>query len=201
MSEPVRVTSTFNRVMAVVLWIVAGCGMVAALVSADDRQLWVYPAAAATGVLAWVALWRPCVEVGDAGVRLQNVTHHVLVPWEALVHVDTRRALTLRTPAGEFVAWSAPAPGVLSALGSNARAARREARAAGEEVRNSDLVGSDSGNAAVVVREQWTRRRERGEIELGVAGSTEVRRHWQPALPLLGAVLVIATVWAMIATA
>lgn len=201
MSEPVRVTSTFNRVMAVVLWVVAGCAVVAALVGGDARQLWLYPAAAATSVLAWVALWRPCVEVVDAGVRLQNVTHQVLVPWEALVHVDTRRALTLRTPAGDFVAWSAPAPGLLSALGPNARAARREARAAGEEVRNSDLVGSDSGNAAVVVREQWARRRESGQIELGVAGSTAVRRHWEPALPALAVALIVATIWVMIATA
>ena len=48
MSEPVRVTSTFNRVMAVVLWVVAGCAVLAALVGGDARQLWLYPAAAAT---------------------------------------------------------------------------------------------------------------------------------------------------------
>lgn len=201
MSQPVRVTSTFNRLMAVLVWVVAGCAVLAALISGRESLVWVYPAAAAAGVLGWVALWRPHVEVSDAGVRLQNVTHHVLVPWQALIHVDTRRALTLLTPQGAFVAWSAPAPGLLSSLNSSARTARREARAAGEEVRTSDLVGSDSGNAAVVIREQWTHRRDRGDVELGVAGSTEVRRQWQPGLPLLGAALVIATVWTMIATA
>jgi len=201
MSEAVRVTSTFNRVMAVVVWVVSGLAVMAALWGGQDRLLWVYPAAAAAGGLGWVALWRPHVEVSDAGVRLQNVTHHVLVPWQALIHVDTRRALTLLTPQGAFAAWSAPAPGLLSSLNSTARTARREARAAGDDVRTSDLVGSDSGNAAVVIREHWAHRRERGEVELGVAATTEVRRQWQPGLPLLGAALIVATVWAMIATA
>ncbi|GAA3915694.1 PH domain-containing protein [Microbacterium invictum] len=201
MSEPVRVRSTFNRSMAVVVWTVAGLAVLTALWTDRENMLWVYPAAAAAGVLGWVALWRPHVEVSDAGIRLQNVTHRVLVPWHALIHVDTRRALTLLTPQGAFVAWSAPAPGLLSALNSNARTARREARAAGADVRNSDLVGSDSGNAAVVIREQWENRRERGDVELGVAAETPVRRQWEPALPLLGGLLVVVTLWTMVATA
>lgn len=199
--QSLRMTSTFNRAAAVGVWIACGCAAVLALWSGAERLLWVYPGAALGVVLGWIALWRPYVAVSDAGVAVQNVTHRVLVPWEALVLVDTRRALSLRTPRATFTAWSAPAPGFLTAMFATGREVNREARAAGAATRHGDLIGSDSGNAAVVIREQWRARLDAGTVRVGVADEITVRREWELGLPTLAAVLGIVTVWVLIVTA
>lgn len=199
--QTLRMTSTFNRVAAVGVWIACGCAVVLALWSGQERLLWVYPGAMLGAVLAWIALWRPYVEVSDTGVRLQNVSHRVDVPWEALVLVDTRRALSLRTPRATYTAWSAPAPGFLAAMFATGREVNREARASGAPARHGDLIGTDSGNAAVVIREQWRSRLDAGTVTLGVADETPVSRHWELGLPMLAGVLAVVTLWVLIATA
>jgi hypothetical protein len=161
----IRIDSRFNRIAAVIVWSLAGLAVITAVWSADPRLTWVYAAAPLAALLGWMALWRPCVEVSDRGVRIENVSHDVDVPWEALVHVETARALTLHTPSGSFTAWSAPAPGFFTTMMGNAKA-RREASAAGGDARPSDRMGTDSGNAALVVRESWRSRLDAGQVEL-----------------------------------
>jgi len=195
----IRIDSRFNRIAAVIVWSLATLAVITAVWSADARLLWVYAGAPLAALLGWAALWRPCVIVSDRGVRIENVSHDVDVPWEALVHVDTPRALTLHTPSGSFTAWSAPAPGVFTTMMGTAKA-RREARASGGEVRPSDRMGTDSGNAAVVVRETWRRRLDAGQVELGVADETPVKRRWHLAFLATSVVLAVASVALIIAT-
>ena len=45
--------------------------------------------------LGWLLFWMPSVVVHDAGVTLENPFRSIEVPWGAMVHVDTRFALTL----------------------------------------------------------------------------------------------------------
>ncbi|WP_106814329.1 PH domain-containing protein [Microbacterium timonense] len=197
--QAIRIDSRFNRIAAVIVWSLAALAVVTAVWSADVRLAWVYAAAPLAALLGWAALWRPSVTVSATGVRLENVSHDVDVPWEALVHVDTKRALTLHTPSGAFTAWSAPAPGLFSTMMGNAKA-RREARAAGGAVLGSDRLGTDSGNAALVVRETWRRRLDAGQVELGVADETPVTRRWHVALLTACAVLAAASIALIIAT-
>jgi hypothetical protein len=196
---PIRIDSRFNRVAAVIVWSLAALAVVTAVWSADPRLTWVYAAAPLAALLGWGALWRPSVVVSDHGVRVENVSHDVDVPWEALVHVDTRRALTLHSPSGTVTAWSAPAPGLFSNMMGNAKA-RREARAAGGASLGSDRLGTDSGNAALVVRETWRRRLDAGQVNVGVADETPVKRHWHVTFLAVSTVLAIASIALIIAT-
>ncbi|WP_375383853.1 PH domain-containing protein [uncultured Microbacterium sp.] len=193
--------SRFNRIMAIVCWVAAALILIAAATSVDLRFVWIYPAAALIAFLAWVALWRPYVGVDDDGVTLQNVSHRVLVPWPALIHVDTRYALTLHTPGQKFVAWAAPAPGALSSAVAGRRAVNREAKAAGAVLRPGDLLGTESGDAATVVREQWQRRVESNSIPAGMADDIAVTRDWNITAGAVVAVLIVATGWALATTA
>ncbi|MDR7186540.1 hypothetical protein J2X85_003597 [Microbacterium trichothecenolyticum] len=194
-----RIDSRFNRIAAVIVWSLAALAVITAVWSADPRLTWVYAAAPLAALLGWMALWRPCVEVSDRGVRIENVSHDVDVPWEALVHVETARALTLHTPSGSFTAWSAPAPGFFTTMMGNAKA-RREASAAGGDARPSDRMGTDSGNAALVVRESWRSRLDAGQVELGVADETPVKRHWHVTFLIASIVLAAASIALIVAT-
>ena len=150
--------------------------------------------------LGWAALWRPGVGVGDDGIHVRNVTHTVDIPWEALIHLDTKHALTLLTPGQRFTAWSAPAPGIMTAQIIGRRPLNREGRAVGGAPRMGDLLGSDSGDAAMMVRDEWQRRLDAGLVTLGVADDVPVTRRWD--IPVLGitALLLAATFWALAAT-
>lgn len=195
----IRIDSRFNRIAAVIVWSLAALAVITAVWSSDARLTWVYAGAPLAALLGWAALWRPSVVVSDHGVRIENVSHDVDVPWEALVHVDTAPALTLHTPSGSFTAWSAPAPGFFDTMMGNAKA-RREASAAGGDARPSDRLGTDSGNAALVVRETWRRRLDAGQVELGVADETPVNRHWHLLYLVASAVLAVASVALIIVT-
>jgi len=196
MSDTVTLHSRFNRTFAVVVWGLSGF-MVFVALAGDEDLLALYPAAALLSLFAWAGLWRPGVRVDDTGVVVQNVTHRVAIPWAALIHVDTRFALTLHTPSGKFSAWSAPAPGMIGAMRAGRNPANREARAADATLRAGDLLGTESGNAATVVREQWRRGLDSGQVQSGIADEVPVHRQWD--VPVLAAMtaLTAATVWAL----
>lgn len=197
MPAAITLTSTFNRVAAVLVWVLAAVLVVTAITSDDARFLFLYPAAGLLTLFGWVGLWRPFVRVTDEGVTVQNVTHSVFVPWEALVHVDTRYALTLHTPAAKYAAWSAPAPGMLGSIRARRNRPNREARASGEHLRAGDLIGTESGDAATVVRERWNRRLRAGGVETGIADQVSVRRHWDVPTIAGIALLTAATIGAL----
>lgn len=193
--------SRFNRVLAVVIWAITAVLLVTTLVAGSDSRILALLPAAFVGLFAWTALWRPYVRVDDAGVRIRNVLRTVEVPWEALIHVDTRYALTLYTPGHQFSAWAAPAPGRTGT--AMARRAENHGRvdaapAVDGKVRPGDLLASESGQAAYIVRERWNTLRDAGRVEAGVADETHVPRHVHWWLDLALVVLVIGAVWALI---
>lgn len=190
MGESVTLHSRFNRTLAVVVWVLSGLIAVGALLG-DERLVPLSPAAALLSLFGWAGLWRPGVRVDDAGVVIQNVTHRVTIPWTALIHVDTRYALTLHTPSGKFAAWSAPAPGLIGSMRASRNATNRETRAADASLRAGDLLGTESGSPATVVREQWRRRLDSGQVQTGIADDVPVRRQWDtPVLAGLAALAV-----------
>lgn len=190
--------SRFNRVTAIIVWVAAAVVLGAVIVSGDAEFVWLYPAVALAALLAWAALWVPGVSVDDRGVRVRNVTHTVVVPWEALIHVDTKHALTLHTPNGRVSVWSAPAPGFLASVAARRSDTNRERRSTEGELRPGDLAGTDSGDAALVVREAWQRRRAEGRIDSGVADSVHLIREWHVAV-IVPAIVLLATVITLLA--
>jgi len=198
MGDTVTLHSRFNRILAVVLWALSGLMIFIALVG-DAHLVALYPGAALLALFAWAGLWRPAVRVGADGVEVRNVTHRVAIPWTALIHVDTRYALTLHTPSGKFAAWSAPAPGMIGSMRASRNPANREARAADASLRAGDLLGTESGNAATVVREQWRRGLDSGHVQTGIADAVPVHRQWDVPVLAAMAALAAATVWALIA--
>lgn len=197
-----RFTSRFNRVIAIAAWVVVAGATIAYLVShrGIPQPLWLLPAAL-IAFTAWTWLWCPAIEVDDAGVTLRNPARTVHVPWSALIEVETRFALTLVTPTRRYSAWAAPAPGRTGV----ALARRRQLRAPGMGIpgvtvgaRPGDLPGTESGEAAAIIRTRWHELRESGRIEIGVAAQTRVRIQvlwWQDAVLLAllaGCVLAVA---------
>lgn len=195
--------SRFNRALAVVAWALDAFVLVAYVwVHGDLRDPFVLVPVAFVALLVWVALWRPRVQIDDTAIEMRNVFRTVTVPWTALINVDTKYALTLFTPGHRYSAWAAPAPGRTGA----AMAARKQDRgrvqfapvSAEGTVRPGDLVASESGQVAYLIRERWARLRDAGRIEAGIADSTPVgiRVHWW--LNVAVAVLFVAGVLVLV---
>lgn len=177
--------SKFNRGLAIALWAIVALLFVTTVLNDatwQDRVLAVVPSAFGV-LLGWVALWRPRLTVDDDGIEVVNVFHTVHVPWAALVHVDTRFALTLVTPHRKVAVWAAPAPGragVALARRQNQRHGRVVPEAEDGNRRAGDLLSTASGDAAYLIRHRWHELREREAIELGTADSVRVpvTVHW-----------------------
>ena len=176
--------SRFNRVLAVLIWAAAGVASIGLLVSVRDARLLYIVPCGMFALLAWAMLWRPQFTVAEHGVEVVNVTRTIRIPWAALIHVDTKYALTLYTPGRKFPVWSAPAPGTASTL----RATRRETKggvakpSVADSVRRpGDLLSTESGAAAEVVRRRWAQLQDSGVIETGLADETPVTVRWHTA--------------------
>lgn len=191
--------SRFNRILAVVVWSVDAFVVAAVLFGTQADRLLTLAPGVFVAVFAWAGLWRPSVDVDDERIRIVNVFRSIEIPWAALIHIDTRFALTLHTPGHRFSAWAAPAPGRTGT--TIARRAERsgrvgEARRPDGTVRPGDLLASESGQAAALVRDTWDRLRESGAIATGEADTTPVAVRWHRmlvgALVLLAAASVVA---------
>lgn len=110
MGETRTYRSAFSRALAVVTVALAVVLLGRQVLDAGMAGLVYAAPVALVGLLAWLAFWRPCVEVSDGGVLLRNVWRTVHVPWPALRDVDDRLGLRLVTAYGSYQAWAAPAP-------------------------------------------------------------------------------------------
>ncbi|MFC7850617.1 PH domain-containing protein [Arthrobacter sp. NPDC057388] len=183
-----------NKWFAGFSWFVAAAGLAGLLVAGG------LPAMAGSwpllliAYLGWLLFWRPAVVIDDAGVTIENPFRAIRVPWAALVHVDTRYALTLVTPGKSYGAWAAPAPGIWggrNARPEDLRGLPDSTYGPGNSVRPGDLKTTDSGQAAQLVRGRWQQLVESGLLDAGAADTTPVTvtfrwREAAAALLLLG---------------
>lgn len=193
--------SRFNRVLAVVLWALSVFAAVSLFLVPPGAHLYYLVPCAFVALFAWEILWHPQLHVDDDAVHLTNALRSVSIPWPALVHVDTKYALTLYTPGRRYSAWAAPAPG----RGTTFRASRSGGGIAPRAVplengaaRPGDLLGTESGEAAQLVRARWSRLRDAGLIETGVADATPVQVSWHVAADAGLVVLAAASVAAVL---
>lgn len=192
--ERESLSSRFNRVLAIGIWIISAVISVSLFFVAQPSQIAYLVPLAFVNLLVWEALWRPVLVVSDGRIEVTNPFRSIEIPWESLVNVDTKFALTLFTPGRRFEVWIAPSPGRSFGY-SNAILANREvARLSPNStstVRPGDLASSESGAAASIVRSRWELLQASGLIEAGIADVAQVtvRWHWST---IVAAVLLLA---------
>jgi len=167
--------STFTRVLCGIAWAIIAAVAIGLLVvpSATDAPALVVVGALGAAALVSGILWSPSISVDDDGVQVDNIAVRYVVPWAALIHVDTRYALQLHTPGRRIGVTAAPAPGATGSLRA-ARAHRRSEDPSAPQIRPGELPTTDSGRAAAMVRTRWHALRDAGRVEAGVAESTPV---------------------------
>lgn len=191
---PETVTSLFNRVLAMGIWVVSAA-LGGSLFFLERPSLFAYLVPLAfVGLLAWEGLWQPALVVSDAGIGVRNPFRTVQIPWNALVNVETRFALTLFTPGRRFEVWVAPSPGRsfgYREANKADRTANRLSPSPDRTQRPADLKRSESGSAASLVLARWDLVRSAGAIELGVADTVRISVQWSwPAIAALAALFV-----------
>lgn len=155
---------------------------------------------AACGCLALVALglalyWRPRLEIRPEEVRLVNPVRTVSIPWERIVDVRTRFAVTIAVEDRTYSSFALPASGAGAALRAGADAVNRNHPIARPDggVRVGDLTSTASGAAAHRVRTEWQRRIETGQLDVfAQGGDAEPVRTRVVAGPLAASAVLLA---------
>ncbi|MCY7405302.1 MAG: PH domain-containing protein [Cryobacterium sp.] len=198
-AAPVVFFSRFNRIVAATFWMLCALSVLSLFLLPSGTQLYYLVGLAFIALFVWEVLWAPLVRVSDDAVTLANPLRTVVIPWAALINVDTKFALTLFTPGRKFAAFAAPAPGRNLIHASNNQIADPVPFMTGQP-RPGDLLSSESGEAAHLVRSRWDRLLAANLIEAGVAEQTPilVRWHWGRGaiLVFLGAASIAAVVLA-----
>lgn len=175
------VNSRFNRVLAIGLWAISAAIAISLFFVGRPSQLAYLLPLAFLDLLIWEGLWRPLLTITGDGVEVMNPLRSVQIPWNALVNVDTKFALTLFTPGRKFEVWIAPSPGRSFGYRSAAlaeREIRRTSPHSSSTVRPGDLVTSESGAAASLVRSRWELLQTSGLVEAGIAHEVAVTVQW-----------------------
>lgn len=102
--------------MAIVLYSVAGAGLLLAIFSGLVLRdiLLSIPVLALVAYCGYWLFWFPVVTVSEQDVTVVNPGRTVTVPWADLRSIGTKYSLTLETTAGKCSAWAAPAPSAVS---------------------------------------------------------------------------------------
>jgi hypothetical protein len=119
----------------------------------------------------------------------------VRISWPAIVSVDTKYSLTIRTRGAKYTAWAAPAPSRLSTM----RATRSdlshlpESSYASGTVGLGDIPNSDSGLAALNIRRYWEQLQREGHLDSQAVEGTGVHVSWHVWQLIVVGVLAVAT--------
>ncbi|MBH0131093.1 PH domain-containing protein [Salinibacterium sp. NK8237] len=200
MSPNFTLHSRFGRVLSIIVIAAFAAGLVITAIQGRWLDaLQVAPIFGLLSLLTWAMFWRPNVYVTAAGVSVRNVLRTIEVAWPEIRRIDTKYALTLETPHGTVTAWAAPAPGrhsVFSAVRQDGANLPESSYLAGT-VRPGDLITSDSGQAAHVIRTHWEQLRDDGHLDVATSEFTKLRVtwHWRTiaALVALTALVFVST--------
>ena len=181
----------FGRVLSVIVVVIAATGIAGYLVAGDPIGLVRYgwgPLLLAAVALA--LFWFPRLSIAEHEVTVRNVFSTTHLPWPAITLVDTKWALTLHTVDRKVTVWASPAPNRYASQS----ATRSSARIASSNFapRPGDLLETQGGAAAFVIRHHWEDLRADGLLDAGAEpGSVRRDIHWV-TIAVLG-VLAIAT--------
>lgn len=208
MSDRITIGSRIGRVLSSTAIGLIAVGIVASVVEGGIALLNI-PPLALIGTVAWALYWMPSVSVTQDEVTFRNVLRTVRIPWGAIESVETRRGLAIVAGGKTYRAWAAPAPGLLSTLGSSGAdmlALPGSARMR-EPLQPTSRARSER-NASSLVLERWEEFQKEQRLEYGertesgqddarpAAASPVVRWH----LITIAAVLVLAVATALVTT-
>ena len=180
-----------------VVWAIVAVSLVSSVLThGPDSLLGSWPLLTIAYVTWWLA-WYPAVVIGDHQVVLRNPVRTISVPWNALVTVDTKYALTLVTPRRKYSAWAAPAPGMFGvhrARTDHVQGLPETTYGPAQSIRPGDLANSDSGAAAYQVRKRWAELLAADRVRIGEADSVPVGRTPNWAVLAAGTALVVLSV-------
>jgi hypothetical protein len=189
--------SRFGRVLSIIIFAASAVALVVTAIQGRAVEaLQLVPVFGLVSLLTWATFWRPEVRVTVAGVTLRNVIRTVEIAWPEIRRIDTKYALTLETAHGTVTAWSAPAPGrhsVFSAVRQDGANLPESSYLAGT-VRPGDLITSDSGQAAYVIRTHWEQLRDDGHLDHASSEYPKLRVTWHTRT-LAGIAALIVMVW------
>ena len=140
----------------------------------------------------YAAFWRPRLIVREGSVNVRNVIVTHEIEWGAISRIDTKWGLTLFVGRKRISVWAAPAPSRYAAMVASRDQGQHlpESTYLAGTVRPGDLVTTDSGGAAAIVRRHWEKRSsDSGLVESRVNGGLAV------LLVLLGAAAAAALFW------
>jgi hypothetical protein len=188
--------SNTNKVISIAGWGVLGLGVIAAFLTGRPSAVLGLLPIATIALLIWLLFWRPAIIVEDAGVTLVNQFQTVVIPWAKIVDVETKWSMTIVTPARRYRGAAAPAPGAV--YRPNMSGATRTGRVIDGSISKADTPGTDSGDAATIVRRRLQAMADAGTLPIGQADSMRVttRVHWMSIAVL--AVLVAASIPALL---
>jgi hypothetical protein len=110
--------------------------------------------------VVYAAFWRPRLIIRETGVNVRNIVTTHEIEWGAISRIDTKWGLTLFLGTKRINVWAAPAPSRYAAMFASRDQGQHlpESTYLAGTVRPGDLVTSDSGGAAALVRRYWERR-------------------------------------------
>lgn len=192
------VHSRVNRGFAIASWaLLAVLGVLLALQSQLQGVVATAIVVAWLAYAAYAGLWAPALEVGARDAQIRNPLRTISVSWDALIHVDTKYSLTLHTPGRAWPVWCAPQASALAARRAAKRVCDdrdpRDPRSALDSgIPVGDLPGTESGDAAALVRQRWEQRPASRVDADDVAVPVTV--HWGRVAALVGGPVLAATV-------
>lgn len=195
MAETIVIASRFGKGITVVVAAVCAIGIGSTVITAPDETLRVVPWLLLLGVGCWALYWNPAVIIGEQAVQFRNIVRTVEIPYAAITGVDTRFALTVNALGKRYSAWGAPA----ASRWSVTRARREDVEHLPETtyveggIRPGDLLRSDSGQAAYLIRERQL------AVHESAADSPPVVVRWQRAVTVtLATLLALALLVALL---
>ena len=138
----------------------------------------------------------PRITIAEEAITVDNPWRRHVIPWGALIDINTRFHLTLVTAQGPVHALAAPSPGGFSAMRSkpdqDARTGRVHRQGAGG-MRPGDLPNHGSGQLAAVVRGHWQDRVEAGDLDTAAVMTTSPRVG--NLVVTLGGLVLVGVLW------
>lgn len=153
--------SRSGRILAAVFILVfTGSAAATATTSSVEDGVRGLIVAAFLATTIYAAFWRPRLIVRDGSVNVRNIITTHEIEWGAIDRIDTKWGLTLFVGRKRISVWAAPAPSRYAAMFASRDQGRHlpESTYLAGTVRPGDLVSTDSGGAAALVRRHWERR-------------------------------------------
>lgn len=167
--EGMTFVSRSGRILAAVFILVcAGAAATAATTASVDEGIRGIVIAAFLTTTIYAAFWRPRLIIREHSVNVRNVVTSHEIEWGAIDRIDTKWGLTLFVGKKRISVWAAPAPSRYAAMFASRDQGSHlpESTYLAGTVRPGDLVSTDSGGAAALVRRHWERREpDHGRVE------------------------------------